>query len=80
MTDITTPTTTQSFRLADLPIAPVALLCRARAALAGSGRGFVAILAAYGRALELAYSAPYTRPSQPQQASEEDLEGRDPNW
>lgn len=83
MTDFATPTTISRRRihvpgLADLlpsvlrgMVVPL-VLC---------GRAFATILTAYGQAMQLALSAPFSRPSQRQRfASEEDLEGRDPNW
>lgn len=79
MTDFTTPTMTRRLRFACLPFAVMASMLQA--AMARSGKGFIGVLATYVRAIDLAYSAPYHRPSQPQlDASEADLDGRDPKW
>jgi hypothetical protein len=78
MTDVTT-TTPIPRSLISLP--GIATHLRPRQAVAAFGRGIVAFLAAYGKALQMAYAAPFTAaPKGPSAAPAEDLNGRDPNW
>ena len=67
------------------PTAPIKFLAvrtvRLRAPLLAIGRGIDTVLEAYGRALELAYVAPWAGPAaRTGPAPEADLQGRDPNW
>lgn len=83
MTDFTTPTmiTRRSHRLARMTFPLQGILHGLTAPLALLGNALATILTAYGRALELAYLAPYSCPTQGKRVvREDDLEGRDPNW
>lgn len=83
MTDFTTPTmiTRRSHRLARMSFPLQGILHALTASLALLGKAIASALTAYGRALELAYLAPYGRPTQRRlDICEDDLEGRDPNW
>jgi predicted oxidoreductase (fatty acid repression mutant protein) len=70
-----------------LPIAaefsrvPAKGLTQTESWISSAGLGFGALLAAYSRAIDLAYSAPFQTPSHGRKhGPDEDLEGRDPNW
>ncbi len=60
---------------------PAVRAVRLRAPLLAIGRGIGTLLQAYGRALELAYVAPWAGPAKRKgPAPDADLQGRDPNW
>lgn len=81
MTDLTTSTPITETRISLHGIFALHRPLGLRRTTAAFGNTIVAFLAAYGKALEMAYSAPYSGPSRKQPlVSEEDLEGRDPNW
>lgn len=80
MTDMTTSAPVHETRAARPGFAALVRPRREKRAL-GFGKGFVAALAAYGRALESAYVAPFSKATgKPMAMADEDLKGRDPNW
>ena len=60
---------------------PAVRVLRLHNPLLAIGRGIAASLQAYGRALELAYVAPWAGPAKRKgPALDADLQGPDPNW
>jgi hypothetical protein len=83
MTDFSTTTTRapRRIRVPGLEVSLAGMLRGLLAPLAFGGKALASGFTAYGQAVYLAYSAPFSHPSQPQRFhSDEDLEGRDPNW
>jgi hypothetical protein len=83
MTDFSTPTIRASrrIRVPGPEVSLAGILRGLLTPLALCGKAVASGFTAYGHAVYLAYSAPFSHPSQPQRfAFEEDLEGRDPNW
>jgi hypothetical protein len=83
MTDFSTPTirATRPIRVPGPKVLLTGLLRGFLSPLALCGRALASGFTAYGHAVYLAYSAPFSQPSKPHRfASDEDLEGRDPNW
>lgn len=74
--------TTITLPIANVTVtAPVKGLTWAVKLALAAGSGLVAALAAYSRAVELAYCGPYQKPVRyTKHGLDEDLEGRDPNW
>jgi hypothetical protein len=65
----------------DLALIPAKGMERTANFIITAGQGFGAFLAAYGRAVELAYCGPFQAPIHGGKYSlDEELEGRDPNW
>lgn len=81
MTDFTASTPIIQPQVSLRSLHSIRLLRRLGGSLGSFGKGITALLAAYARAIELAYVAPFSpRSNAPGKVADEDLDGRDPRW
>lgn len=83
MTDFSTLTTraTRPIGVPGLKLSLAGILRGLLTPLALCGRALASGFTAYGQAVYLAYSASFNHPANPRRfESDEELEGRDPNW